>query len=146
MVKQIHLKSLSDQNQLNWNLLKLLGSSAGFIGDTINLTVTASPEGAQLPVVIWSVNISAYATVENGVVTLHRQGTVLVTATVNGISATHEITVQKVAAQIGSVNYGTIQDAITAASDSDTIVIFGGTHNEVLNITKIKFKLRTKRK
>ncbi|PII03729.1 Ig-like domain-containing protein [Acholeplasma laidlawii] len=116
--------------------IEITGSSAGFIGDTINLTVTASPEGAQLPVVIWSVNISAYATVENGVVTLHRQGTVLVTATVNGISATHEITVQKVAAQIGSVNYGTIQDAITAASDSDTIVIFGGTHNEVLNITK----------
>lgn len=114
----------------------ITGSNSGFIGDTITLEAEVLPIDTTDKTVTWSVNINAYATVENGVVTLLREGVVEVTATVGTVSTTHEITIESVNALIGTVGYSTIQGAIDTALDNDVIIIKEGSYNEVLTINK----------
>ncbi|WP_462272549.1 hypothetical protein [Methanohalophilus sp.] len=39
----------------------------------------------------------------------------------------------------GSKNYTTIQDAINAANDTDTIIVYPGTYNENVDVNKSVF-------
>ncbi|HHW79356.1 MAG TPA: hypothetical protein GX742_00980, partial [Acholeplasmataceae bacterium] len=116
--------------------IEITGESKGFVGDEITLTATVLPEDADDKTVTWDVNVSAFATVEDGVVTLLRPGKVLVYVTSGDVSVEFEITIQTVAATIGENIFATIQDAIDAAEENDVITVLAGTHNEALTINK----------
>lgn len=116
--------------------IEIVGDSSGFIGDEINLTVNVFPQDADTPEIVWSVNLNAFATVENGVVSLHRTGTAIITATADGIFATFEVTILRAAAMINDSRFATIQGAIDAAVSGDVIEIIGGSHHEILTINK----------
>ena len=65
------------------------------LSDTEQLTVTTTPAGAE---VVWSSSDESVATVENGKVTAHKEGSCTITATTtdeNNLSDTCEVTVTK---------------------------------------------------
>ncbi|SKC48261.1 Ig-like domain (group 2), partial [Acholeplasma oculi] len=115
---------------------EITGPSTGLVGETITLEVTVSPTDATYQAIDWTVNLNSLASVEDGVVTLKRTGKVLVTATINGVSDTFEITIQEAVAMIGDVSYASIQDAISAAVANDTITIKGGTYGDIIQVNK----------
>ncbi len=121
--------------------ITITGETSGLVGDEITLTATVLPENATNQTVVWNVDVTAFASVVSGVVSLDRVGTVYVSATIDDITVTHQITINAVAAYILSVKYATIQEAINAAKDNDVINIVSGTHNEVLTINKSNISL-----
>ncbi len=120
--------------------LGVSGVSAGLVGDVITLEASVLPAEAAYRVdqVLWSVNIDALASVTSaGVVTLKKQGKVVVTARIDDRVLNFEIFISsEPVAKIGDVGYPTIQAAIDAAVDNDVITILPGTHNEALSIEK----------
>ncbi len=60
---------------------------------TTTLVVTAEPENAEPPIITWSSNNEAVATVANGVVTAVAEGTATITATYGALTATCVVTV-----------------------------------------------------
>jgi len=63
------------------------------VNDTLNLTATVNPSNASNPAVTWTSSDATIASVNNGVVTAHKVGTVTITATADGKSATCAVTV-----------------------------------------------------
>src|SRR5690606_16546109 len=121
--------------------VEILGPSTGLVGDDLELTVQILPLDAEYDEVTWSVNINAFANVNDGLLTLKRTGTVLVTVSVDGKTATKEVTIQSVVASLNGTNYGSMQAAINAAISGDTIIIKEGTHNESFTINKSNLTL-----
>jgi len=75
--------------------ISISGPSQVAVGDTITLIATLTPADATDPVV-WTIDDTTKATIDqNGVVTGIAEGTVTVTATSNGISATHQVEVTR---------------------------------------------------
>ena len=116
--------------------ITITGANIGLKGDVITLEATLLPEEAQYNPITWRVNIDAFATVENGVVTLLRKGEIVVTVSAGGMQQTHEITINNPVAMIGEVAYPSIQMAIDAATATDIIKVLPGIYNEALTINK----------
>lgn len=75
--------------------ISISGPSQVSVGNTITLIATLTPADATDPVV-WTIDDTTKATIDqNGVVTGIAEGTVTVTATSNGISATHQVEVTR---------------------------------------------------
>src|SRR5690606_33284751 len=62
----------------------IAGGTAGVVGGTITLTATVLPANATNKTVTWSTSDQTVATVQNGVVTLLKEGSVTITATADG--------------------------------------------------------------
>ena len=67
-------------------------TASGKVGDTVTLTATVTPSNSD-DVVEWSTSDASVATVENGVVTFHKAGTVTITAKAGDKTATCAVTV-----------------------------------------------------
>src|SRR5690606_21255106 len=117
--------------------VEILGLSTGLVGEELQLEVKVLPEDAEFSSVTWSVNLNTLATINNaGLLSLLRSGTVVVTVNVDGLTATKEITINKVVASVNDNNYGSIQAAINAAVADDVIYIKAGTYSESFTINK----------
>src|SRR5690606_1542301 len=81
----------------------IAGGSAGVVGGTITLTATVLPANATNKTVTWSTADQTVATVQIGIVTLLKEGSVTITATADGKSATHSITVSTAVINVESV-------------------------------------------
>src|SRR5690606_41323106 len=79
------------------------GYAICFIGDEITLTVKVLPTQRSYDVVTWTSSDETLATVDGGIVTLLQEGTVTITATADGIEATHDIEIPAVVIDVESV-------------------------------------------
>lgn len=95
--------------------ISISGPTQVNVGGTITLTATLTPSNATDPVV-WSIDDTSKATIDqNGVVTGVAEGTVTVTATSNGISATHQVEVTRTYNPSGTANVNIVGFYATAA-------------------------------
>lgn len=113
-------------------------------GNTATLTATVAPEDATDKTVTWSSDNMDVATVdENGLVTAVAEGTANITATAGEQSAACAVSVkaeepeepkpEKVyVAQVGETRYETLQAAIDAAQNGDTVTLLKDTTESVV--------------
>lgn len=107
-------------------------------GETARLTATVSPENAMDQTVLWSSSNEEIATVsEEGVVTALKAGTVTVTATAGGESATCEVTVTAESQSAGTdTGEGDITEADTI-TETDTMTETDAHEGNDGNLAKI---------
>ena len=102
--------------------IEISGDNNGYIGDEITLSAIVLPSNATNKTVTWSVNNHALANInQNGVVTLLAAGTVIISASADGITKTHEIAINPVHIPVTSIeisgdNNGYIGDEITLSA------------------------------
>lgn len=104
------------------------------VNDTLNLTATVNPSNASNPAVTWTSSDATIASVNNGVVTAHKVGTVTITATADGKSATCAVTVvpetipaekvelDKATAELVAGKELNLTGIVTPATSTDNIV------------------------
>src|SRR5690606_10327435 len=102
--------------------VEITGSALGTVGDEITLSTTVLPVDATNKAVSWTSSDETLATVSNGVVTLLKAGFVTITATADGVSDTHEITITELVIDVESVEItgpfeGTVGDEITLSAN-----------------------------
>ncbi|MFA7417833.1 MAG: Ig-like domain-containing protein, partial [Acholeplasma sp.] len=93
----------ADDPVVDVDSVTISGDAAGFIGDEITLTATVLPSAATNKDVTWTSSDETLATVDGGIVTLLQEGTVTITATADGIEATHDIEISAVIIDVESV-------------------------------------------
>lgn len=77
------------------DFVRIDGDAIGIVGDEINLSVTVLPEDAVNKEVSWETNDPTLATVDNGKVSLLKEGRVTISATAGGVKASHIIDISK---------------------------------------------------
>src|SRR5690606_14875785 len=98
------LEVVISENVVAVESVTITGDDAGLTCQTINLSATVLPANATNKTVTWSSSDDALATVsDSGVVTLKAAGTVTITATADGKSDTHEITITDPVVAVESV-------------------------------------------
>ena len=115
--------------------ITITGKTEGVMGEEIILNATVSPSNATYEAITWSSSDVTTATVDNGVVTLLKPGTVTIKAKIGDIEKTITITVtSQYVAYIGETGYQSLEAAVAAAQANDTIVVKGGTYNKDFTI------------
>ncbi|WP_106776098.1 cell wall-binding repeat-containing protein [Peptostreptococcus russellii] len=109
------------------------------VGDSGNITATVEPDNAANKNVTWSSSDTAVATVANGKVTAVAAGTVTITATAGGKTASTTVTIGDSLVEKSE----SIQAAIKAASAGDTILVAPGTYKEALQLNVENLTLKS---
>lgn len=89
--------------------LELVGNTTANVGDKIKITAMTTSEEA----IVWSSSDESIATVEDGTVTLKKDGKVIIKAAIGKVEATHEITVSYVPLEIRGSTTGDAGSSIT---------------------------------
>lgn len=75
--------------------ITITGPNEGVIDEEVILSVSVLPLAASFKEIEWKVSNQLYASVDNGTVTLLREGLVTITALIDDVSTTHQITIYK---------------------------------------------------
>lgn len=99
-----HVITISDPI-VDVSSVEISGDAAGLTGATIQLSAVVAPTDATNPAVSWSSSDEMLATVDqNGLVNLLKSGIVTITATADGKSDTHQITITDPVVEVESVS------------------------------------------
>lgn len=84
---------ISGCSNSNVNSIKITGENQVLLGETLQLHVTVDPAETDLSEIKWKTSDKNIASVENGVVTGHKLGLAIITASIGKTKATHKVMV-----------------------------------------------------
>lgn len=113
--------------------IEVTGETTGLVGETLVLSASVLPANASNKEVTWTSADTELATVENGVVSLLKAGTVTITASQGNISKTHNITITEpfvavTSIELGGKTTGSVGEEVTLTA---TVLPENATNKEV---------------